>query len=395
LENASVYEERQMLARANDALRECLDALASVAELDEFLGQVMAAITRQLGAVSSTFAVVNREQNTLVVEFVYQGGRVMSPSEARYPELLRVLSLDEKSFPTFLNSPIAVQRIHDPRWPVREPLRSYLRGLGTKTLLLIALTLADQPGGRLAFCFTEERDFRPEELEIARALATQASLAIQLTRLAKTARQSAVLQERNRLAGEIHDVLAQSFAGISVQLEAAEDETPVREVRLLSRIRQANEMAKFGLAEARRSLFSLRSTIACESGFVAALQALVKRSNLAGRLRCEFRSGRVPEERLPARVQHELLRIAQEAISNGVRHAKPTVVAVALRWLPPNLILQVTDNGSGIDHDRLEKSEGLGLVNMRARASQLGGTLDIRTAAGQGTTIIVTVPISL
>ena len=139
-----------MLARANDALRECLDALASVAELDEFLGQVMAAITRQLGAVSSTFAVVNREQNTLVVEFVYQGGRVMSPSEARYPELLRVLSLDEKSFPTFLNSPIAVQRIHDPRWPVREPLRSYLRGLGTKTLLLIALTLADQPGGRLA-----------------------------------------------------------------------------------------------------------------------------------------------------------------------------------------------------------------------------------------------------
>jgi hypothetical protein len=110
LENASVYEERQMLARANDALRECLDALASVAELDEFLGQVMAAIARQLGAVSSTFAVVNREQNTLVVEFVYQGGRVMSPSEARYPELLRVLSLDEQSFPAFLNLPAKIQR---------------------------------------------------------------------------------------------------------------------------------------------------------------------------------------------------------------------------------------------------------------------------------------------
>jgi len=402
LENARLYDEREMLAqqraaelaRANEALRECLDALASVPELDEFLGQVMVAIARQLGAVSSTFAVVNREQNTLVVEFVYQAGRVMSPSEAQYPEVLRALSLDEQSCPQCLNSPISVWRILDPSSPVTELLRSYLRGLGIKTLLVIALAVGDQPEGRLAFHFTEERDFRPEEVEIARALATQASLAIQLTRLAKTARRSAVLEERNRLAGEIHDVLAQSFAGISVQLEVAEDETPVREGRLLSHIRQANEMAKFGLAEARRSLFRLRSSIAPETGFVAALQALVERSDVAGRLRCEFRSDRVPEEKLPARAQHELLRIAQEAISNGIRHAKPTVVAVALRWVPPNLTLEVTDNGSGIDQARLEKSEGLGLGSMRARASQIGGTFDIRTAASHGTTLVVTVPIS-
>jgi signal transduction histidine kinase len=88
------------------------------------------------------------------------------------------------------------------------------------------------------------------------------------------------------------------------------------------------------------------------------------------------------------------MRFAQEAISNAVRHAKPTVVSVTLRWAPPNLILQVKDNGSGISSASLEKSEGFGLRNMRARASQIDGKLDVDTAAGHGTCIVLTVPIS-
>src|SRR5580693_6362932 len=94
-----------------------------------------------------------------------------------------------------------------------EALRFYLLGLGVKTLLIIPLTLGGQANGQLSFRFSEERDFDPEELEIARALAIQASLAIHLTRLAKSARQSAILEERNQLAAEIHDALAQSFTG--------------------------------------------------------------------------------------------------------------------------------------------------------------------------------------
>jgi GAF domain-containing protein len=109
----------------------------------------------------------------------------------------------------------------DPHSPIPDDHRSYLLGHGVKTTLVIPLTSRGQVNGRLTFRFTEERDFQAEELEIARALATQASLAIQLTQLAKTARQSAVLVERNRLAGEIHDSLAQNFAGISMQLLVA------------------------------------------------------------------------------------------------------------------------------------------------------------------------------
>jgi signal transduction histidine kinase/CheY-like chemotaxis protein len=381
------------LAKTNEVLRGCLDALASVPELDDFLEQVMAAITRQLGAVSSTLWMRNHEQNSLTLELLFRDGRVMSPAEAKYPEEWRSLPLDEQRAATILGQPTTVARILDPD-SVAEAVRSYLLGQNIKTLLTIPLTLGGQANGQLRFHFTEERGFDPEQLEIARALAIQAGLAIQLTRLAKTARQSAILEERNQLAAEIQDALAQSFTGISMQLGVAGEQLAAREGDPLCQIQRANEIAKFGLAQARRSILSLHSSAIEESGLTTRLQRLVETSNVAGLLRCDFRSDNLPEERLPPRIQHELLRFAQEAISNAVRHARPTVVGVTLRWEPPDLILQVKDNGSGISSASLEKSDGFGLHNMRIRASQIDGKLDIQTAAGHGTSIVLTVPIS-
>jgi signal transduction histidine kinase len=398
---AAMARERELFAqqratqfaRANEALRGCLDTLASVPELDEFLGQVTAAITGQLGAVSSTLRLCNVEKNILSLEFVFQDGRVMSPVEARYPEAWHSWPLDDTRFNNCFDKPVTVQRVDDPQATIPEDKRAYLLALGVKTVLVIPLISRGQAVGRLTFRFTDARDFDPEELEIARALATQASLAIHLTRLAKAARQSAVLEERNQLAGEIHDSLAQFFTGISMQLGAAKEVIKTGGDNSLSYVERATELTQFGLAEARRSAFSLQPTIIEESGLIDALQTLVERSNVSGRLRCTFHSTGVPEEGLPTRIQYELLRIAQEAISNAVRHAKPAVVTVTLRWEPPNLILQVKDNGSGISSASLDKSEGFGLRNMRTRASQIDGKLDIHTAAGHGTSIVLIVPI--
>jgi signal transduction histidine kinase len=400
------------VTRANEAMRKCLDGLTSVAELDDFLGQMMAAVTRQLGAFSSTLRIRNFEQNSLPLEFVFQEGRVMAPGEAKYPECWQSVSLeqfdpdflchssckrakDEQRVATFSDQPAAIIRVLDPHSPMPEDQRSYLRELGVKTVLIIPLASRGQANGRLTFRFTEERDFHPAELEIARALATQTSLAIQLTRLAQAARQTAILEERNQLAREIHDSLEQSFAGIAMQLAVAEEEMAAGEGAPLCRVRLAHEVAEFGLVEARRSALSLRSTVIDESGLVKALNMLAERSHVVGRLRCEFRSSCISEERLPARIQHELLRIAQEAISNAIRHGKPTVVTVTLRWEPHNLILQIKDNGSGIPPTCLVKSEGIGLRSMRERAAHIGAKLVIRTGPSRGTRIIVTMPISL
>ena len=380
------------LAKANEALHGCLDALASVPELDELIGQMMAAITRHLGAASSVLRLRDFELNCLTVELVFQDGRVMTPTEAKYPLGFLSTPLDERQL-ELLKRPAAVLHLLENIPPIPDAYRSVLLELGVRTLLVVPLNLATQLIGCLVFRFAEDREFRPEEIEIAQALESQAALAIQITRLAQAARQSAVLKERNRLAGEIHDALAQNFTAICMQLGVAKEELSSREGDALGRIQRAVELASQGLAEARRFAHKLR--LSDDSGLTTALQAIAERTSLPGRLRCDFRFDNLPEKNLPPKVQHELLRIAQEAIHNAVRHANPTTIAVALQWDAPNLRLQIKDNGSGVSLARLEKSEGFGLANMQERAAEIGGTFEIQTAVGHGTTIIVCVPILL
>src|SRR5260370_13716949 len=170
----AIAREREMFAqqraiqlgKANESFRECLDALASVRELDDFLGQVMAAITRQLGAVSSWLRVRTFEQNTLPVELVFQNGQLMTPDEAKFPDVWRSLSLVEQRAACFLDQPTTVTRILDPHSLLPEALRFYLLGLGVRTLLIIPLTSGGQPNGHLRFRFTVHLDFDPKDLHL-------------------------------------------------------------------------------------------------------------------------------------------------------------------------------------------------------------------------------------
>jgi PAS domain S-box-containing protein len=394
----AIAHEREMLmrqrtadlAKANEALRSCLDALASVPELDAFIGQVMGTITRQLGAVASNLRVINPDQKTMRMELFFQDDSVLSPDDARYPERFQPLSLEELG--SALIEPYTVLNLSHPQAQEMPPdILAYLRGLGVRTLLRIPLRSRGHLSGLLTFRFAEERDFQVEELEIARALATQASLAIHLTELARRAQQSAVLEERTRLAGEIHDSLAQCFTGINMQLEVAKEVKTDKNDEAFNYVERANDLARFGLAEARRSVMSLQSMTAKDSGLIESLQTLAERSNIAGRLRCTFRSNLQDDESVPVEVRQDLLRIAQEAISNALRHAKSTAISVTLRSDPPNLILKVKDDGIGLT-TQAESREGFGFVNMRARVKKLKGTLDIRTVSGRGTSIIVRVP---
>jgi len=390
-----ISEEHRIthLANANEALRGFLDTLAEVPELDDFLGQVMASIGRYLGASLSTVRLLNSERNRLTIELVLKEGRVLTPIEAGFPPAWRSVSPTEHHLAVYQNRPTTVTHLLDPKSPTPPGLREYLIDLGIRTGLIMPLISGGQMHGLLAFYFYDEREFDADTLEIARALATQAGIAIHLTRLARTAKQSAVLEERNRLAGEIHDSLAQIFAGISMQLFASMEGLEAGEKDCRNFIERANELAHFGLAEARRSALSLRSGIIEDSGLVHALQMLVERSNIPGRLRCNFSWKGFREEALSLAVQQHLLRIAQEAISNALRHAKPTVISVLLKGDASLVTLEVRDNGSGIDRIHLETEEGLGIASMRERAEQLDAELDIRTAPGHGTNVTVRLPL--
>ena len=378
------------LAKANAALRDFLDRLASVPQLDEFIGQVMAAMTGQLGAVSSTLSLFGADDQTLTLKLIYQDGRVRSLDEIGYPNHIRSIKRDELMASGLvqcisllpLDSPLATR--------LPEGVRAYLAGIGVKSVLVIPLSSKGRVNGMLSFRFIHERAFQEEDLEIARALATQASLAIQLARLARTAKESAVLEERNRLASEIHDSLAQSFAGISMQLSAAGRAMARKSKDAQQYVERANELARFGLSDARRSALSLRSNEIEEGGLIEALRKLAERSNIPGLINCSFQASRVDEKALSPQVQHDLLRIGQEAISNALRHAQPTEIRVSLRLNPRNLVLKVTDNGSGLAKARLVSGgQGFGFVNMRARAKSLGATLEVRSKPGCGSSVIV------
>ena len=124
------------------------------------------------------------------------------------------------------------------------------------------------------------------------------------------------------------------------------------------------------------------------------MEKLVDRSNIPGKLRCDFASTGVWDNSLPPSAQEDLLRIAQEAISNAVRHAKPTVLQVNLHTNPSNLTLEVTDNGSGIANPDDARRDGFGLSNMQARAENLGAQFEVRTEIGKGTSIVVRLPLN-
>ena len=327
------------------------------------------------------------------MELLFEDGSVISPNDARYPERFQFLSLEELG--PALIEPYTVLNLSPPQTQEMPPdIQSYLWGLGIRTLLRIPLFSQGQLNGLLTFRFAEQRHFKVEELEIARALATQASLAMQLTELARSAQQSAVLEERTRLAGEIHDSLAQCFTGITMQLEMAKEAITQKQDDPLNFVERANDLARFGLAEARRSVLTLQSVIARDLGLIESLQILAERSNIADRLRCTFRSNLHDDKSVPVGIRQHLLRIAQEAISNALRYANSTAISLSLQSNPQHLILKVKDNGIGITSGA-EIREGFGFANMRARVKKLKGTLNIRTAPGRGTSIIVRLPFKL
>ncbi|MBV8414769.1 MAG: response regulator [Verrucomicrobia bacterium] len=204
---------------------------------------------------------------------------------------------------------------------------------------------------------------------------------------------SAARDELDRLANEIHDGLAQHLSAIHIQLAAAKDGISSPNGSLLLNLEQAVEIAKRELMETRRCAHNLRARLVEESVLTAELEQLAQRWDVGGRWRCHFQADNLPENKLSPAAKHQLLRIAQEAINNAARHANPTVILLTLRWQSSKIVLRITDNGKGFSAGALKTSEGLGLRNMRKRAEEIGGKLEIQTSEGRGTSITVRVPV--
>jgi len=202
----------------------------------------------------------------------------------------------------------------------------------------------------------------------------------------------AVLEERQRVAREMHDTLAQSFSGVGFQLEALSAQLPA-DSAVNAKLETARQMVRHGQEEFRRSLMNLRAQ-ELERGNLASALPELARQITAGtgiELRCDVRG---TPRGLPEAIETNLLRIGQECLTNAVQHARPRWIEVELIYDAPEVRLRVADNGAGFDPEQLKLArEGhFGWRGIRERAEQIRAKVDLSSQPGHGTEITVTCP---
>ncbi|KAB2593163.1 sensor histidine kinase, partial [Streptomyces arboris] len=213
--------------------------------------------------------------------------------------------------------------------------------------------------------------------------------------LAEAERTAGTLAERERLAREIHDTLAQGLSSIQLLLRAAERTLP-EDAPAAAHVRAAREAAQANLAEARSFVRALTPPDLEHGSLAAALERLCARTT-GPDLTVRFAVSGTPVE-LPTPYEVALLRTAQSALANTVRHAGAGRAEITLSFMDTSVALDVVDDGRGFDPSGAPVAErgdgGFGLPAMRSRAATLGGTLSVESAPGQGTALAVTLPVA-
>jgi len=202
----------------------------------------------------------------------------------------------------------------------------------------------------------------------------------------------AVLSERNRVARELHDTLEQGLAGIRLQLEAVAGSLETSPETARQSLDVARQMLRYSLEETRRSVMDLRSQALESRDLPGALASLARQMTLGSSIVAEVHvDGLV--RRLDAADEHHLLRIGLEALTNALKHGKPTRIDIELWFRPTSVALAIQDDGHGLREAAEISASHFGLQGIRERVNKLGGRLDIHGRPGEGTRIVVTVPI--
>jgi PAS domain S-box-containing protein len=382
----------EQLARGQvEALTYSLDVLATAPAPDKFLGQMLRTMGRLLAAQSAILWLQDESDDSLVLRAWVEGTN-FTKADPEHPFVKNPLSWKEDRGLRdlfFSGVPVVCEDLeHDS--DISSELREYLRSGGTKKFLRIPTLVGGQVKGFISIRHSDRRPYRPEEIELAQALAHQAMLAIQLNEFAERSRQAAVLEERNRMARDIHDTLAQGFTGVIVQLEALEDAIACSRHKEANRhLQRASQLARQSLNEARRSVHALRPQALQDGNFWVALKGIVKNTTAGTALHTTFNL-RGKMRHLPLVWQENLLHIGQEALTNALKYASPRNFETRLTFNTRALRLELRDDGGGFEVK--EQRDGLGLAGMRERVEQMGGTLKITSARGKGTDVIVILP---
>jgi signal transduction histidine kinase len=381
IENAHLFEQAEQRAREIGALVQADQQLHQSLHLDDVLESLLDVTASVLHFDQAVVAMLDPVGNRLV----------MRATRGLSSELLRdSVGADEAQVVREMLTGDAVA-VEDVRTDTRlnPHLLSMAQREGTRAAISVPIRLGRQVFGSFTLGYRHPRRFGEAEKRLVMALGQRTALAVQNARLFEQAQQAAVLEERQRLARELHDAVTQTLFSASLLADVMPrllERNPAEANRRLDELRT---LTRGALAEMRALLVELRPSALEETPLEDLLQRLAEAAT--GRTHLEVRtrvSGRCPPQ-LPAEVQVVLYRIAQEGLNNIVKHARAQNALVELAYTSSGRItLRIGDDGCGFDPEAIPAGH-LGLGIMRERVASIGGRLSVESAEGEGTHIKV------
>lgn len=384
-ERTHAIEQARQVA---ESLHEILTILNSHQALDDILGYIIAQACRLLGATAGAIYRLHSENALLSIQASW--GLDADEATLDLPVDWSATGQAVRTGKPVKVADAAVYLAEQGNQLLTSQPQDLLARLLQRypALLAVPLIVKAEVYGAITFYYHESRMFSDEDVRLAVALSDQAALAIENARLVAAAQEKAVLEERQRLARDLHDSVIQAVYSIGLQAQAATRLLAAGDVQTtVVYLRELEDAAQDALEEMRLLIFELRPPMLEQAGLLVALQARLDgvegRSSLATRLIVEG------VDRLPAPVEQGLYRIAQEALNNTLKHAQARSLNVFLQQVQSRVILEITDDGVGFDPASASQTGGLGLRGIAERVAQLGGQLTLQSAPGTGTKLRV------
>jgi signal transduction histidine kinase len=407
-ERTREIERRREVA---EGLRDLLAAVNSLGTLDEILEYVVAQSRQLLGSDASAILLPadGPDSDVLIIrassnlEEPFRQVRLpveMSSTGLAYKRLRPVIVPDVPgSLPSTSNQEFAFDDypthtiVHRLPAVLDEPsvtsggvqLRGFASGYGA--MLAVPLAVKEERYGALALYFRESRDFSADDIDLASAFADQTALALENARLRVQAEQAAAVEERQRLARELHDAVTQTLFSASLVADVVPELWDVDPDEARRRLEQLRRLTRGALAEMRLLLVELRPHVLADLSLTDLLRQLADAAAGSTGADVDVRFEGPSPMRLPPDVHVALYRIAQEALNNISKHASASNVSLTLRHQPDcDIILEISDDGRGFDPAVVAPGH-LGLGIMRERAQDIGAAFKVESRAGKGTRI--------
>ena len=398
-ENAKLYEDEKKRLQENEqrrlvaeSLRDILRSLNSNKGLDEILDFIIYEAARLLHTEYAALFRMDMSEKTLSLQAAYGFPEFLKQNVAISVEtsVLGKAFMERRPIVSTDSQAAQMTDLH----PILDKHLEWIRN-NCCGMMAVPLICKDEVYGGIALYFKKddrqsEQINSKEKIELAMTFADQAALAIDNTRLRKQAEEMAVAAERNRLARDLHDAVTQTLFSASLIAEVVPRILEKNKEEGLKRIEEIRQLTRGALAEMRTLLFELRPATLVEAPLEELLRQLSEA--LTGRARIPVELNIRGTVSLPLEAKIAFYRIAQEALNNIAKHSGANKASVEFRSNEDKQLaivvagLSVTDDGRGFDPDAVT-SEHFGLGIMRERAAAIGAKLNIRSRAGEGTTI--------